>query len=62
MDLTVVIPAFNEADGIVALLDEIPLRLDGLLDYEIVVVDDGSTDAMPAVLQGCRARQPRLRV
>ncbi|MGB5474457.1 MAG: glycosyltransferase, partial [Gammaproteobacteria bacterium] len=55
MDLTVVIPAFNEADGIVALLDEIPLRLDGLLDYEIVVVDDGSTDAMPAVLQECRA-------
>ncbi|HUT41252.1 MAG TPA: glycosyltransferase family 2 protein [Gammaproteobacteria bacterium] len=62
MDLTVVIPVFNEAEGIVALLGEIPVRLDGLLDYEIVVVDDGSTDAMPAVLQECRARQPRLRV
>lgn len=62
MDLSVVIPAHNEADSIVALLDEIEARLAGEVDYEIVVVDDGSTDAMPDVLRDCRARQPRLRV
>lgn len=62
MDLSVVIPAFNEAESIALLLDEIAAQLEGVLDYEIVVVDDGSADSMPAVLAGCRARQPRLRV
>jgi dolichol-phosphate mannosyltransferase len=62
VDLSIVIPACNEADSIASLLAEIAVQLDGRLDYEIVVVDDGSTDAMPAVLAGCRARQPRLRV
>lgn len=62
MDLSIVIPVLNEADGIALLLAEIPEQLDGKLDYEIVVVDDGSTDSTPAALQACREQQPRLRV
>jgi len=62
VDLSIVIPVFNEADGIELLLGEIPAQLDGMLDYEILVVDDGSTDSTPAVLQHCRGRQSRLRV
>jgi dolichol-phosphate mannosyltransferase len=45
MDLSVVIPVKNEADNIAPLIDEISAALDGLLDYEIIYVDDGSTDA-----------------
>jgi dolichol-phosphate mannosyltransferase len=62
VELSIVIPAFNEAESIASLLGEIPALLDDRLDYEIVVVDDGSTDAMPGVLRDCRTRQPRLRV
>ena len=45
--LSVIIPAFNEANHIAATVDAIDRELDRSLDsggYEIVVVDDGSTD------------------
>lgn len=42
-DLTVVIPCKNEAANLAFLLDEVDLALAGR-DYEVIVVDDGSTD------------------
>lgn len=62
MELSVVIPVFNEADCIGPLLDETCAQLEGRLDYEVIVVDDGSTDSTAAVLADCRSRHPRLRV
>ena len=62
MDLSIVIPVFNEAENIAPLVDEVCHRLEGALDYEIIVVDDGSHDATPAVLQSCRQQNARLRV
>jgi dolichol-phosphate mannosyltransferase len=62
VDLAVIIPAFNEAENIAPLLDEITARLEGLSGYEIIVVDDGSTDATPAQLAEARRRMPQLRV
>ncbi len=49
MKLSVVIPARNEAGNIGPTLDALRerLRREGI-DYELVVVDDGSTDATPA--------------
>ena len=62
MELSIVIPVLNEAASITGLLEEIAQQLDGQLDYEIVVVDDGSTDSTPAVLQDARGRLARVRV
>ncbi len=62
MDLSIVIPVFNEAENIPRLIDEICRRMNGALDYEIIVVDDGSDDATPDVLQSCRSQYDRLRV
>jgi glycosyltransferase involved in cell wall biosynthesis len=45
MGLSIVIPALNEQQGIARTLQEIKSALDGAIEYEIVVVDDGSTDA-----------------
>ena len=62
MDLSVVIPVFNEAGSIPILLDEVCSCLDSELDYEVIVVDDGSTDNTPGVLQASRRQHHRVRV
>jgi glycosyltransferase involved in cell wall biosynthesis len=52
---TVLVPAFNEAPTI----EEVLRRLDGLaLDKQVIVVDDGSTDATPVILARWTARHP----
>ena len=52
MDLSVVIPAKNEQDNIAPLVSEIELALSTLPPkYEIIYVDDGSTDATAQVIK-----------
>ena len=62
MDLAIVIPVLNEAESIALLLDEITTALAGQTGYEIIVVDDGSTDATRDELSRCLERYPILRV
>src|SRR5687767_14968778 len=62
-DLSVVFPVYNEEENIPILLREIAAALDGKgWSYEIVAVDDGSSDQSLAVLQKLRADYPTLRV
>ena len=49
--LSVVVPVKNEAENIVPLINEIRAVLDGAEAYEIIYVDDGSTDATHDRLQ-----------
>lgn len=60
--LSIVIPARNEAGNIVSLVDEIVAALTGLAPFEILVVDDGSTDATAAILRVRAATLPQLRL
>ncbi len=62
MDLSVVIPVRNEQDNILSLITEIRAALDGRLDYEVVYVDDGSTDATAERLVAAQREFARLRV
>jgi len=62
MDLSVVVPVRNEQENIEPLVDEIRAALDGQMDYEIIYVDDGSTDATAERLAAARRDCPRLRV
>ena len=59
-----VIPAHNEAENVGPLLREIAaaLRPGGPLEYEVVVVDDGSTDATSARAQEAAQGLLQLRV
>jgi dolichol-phosphate mannosyltransferase len=62
MDLSIVIPVKNEAGNIAPLVAETVAALDGLVDYEIVYVDDGSTDATAAEICDLQASLPQLRL
>ncbi len=62
MDLSVVIPVRNEAPNIAPLVAEIRAALDGRLDYEIVYVDDGSSDDTVAELRRSAQGFARLRI
>jgi len=63
MKLSVVIPARNEADNIGRTLDRIGERLRREdIDYELLVVDDGSTDATAAEVQRHQTIDPAIRL
>ena len=62
-DLSVVFPVYNEEENIPILLDEIVKALSGTpWSYEIVAVDDGSTDGSLDLLRASRTKHPNLRV
>ena len=61
-DLSVVIPVQNEEDNIRMLIDEVRQSLDGVLDYELIYVNDGSTDSTLEILQEYRSGFPLLRI
>lgn len=62
-DLSVVFPVYNEEENVPVLLGEIAAALEGRgWTYEIVAVDDGSTDRSLEVLRASRVRYPMLRV
>lgn len=60
-EYAIVIPARNEADNLGTLLGEIREAMAGK-DFEIICVDDGSTDATLAELKRLAADIPDLRV
>ena len=62
-DLSVVFPVFNEEENVPILLAEIARALDDKAwSYEIVAVDDGSSDNSLKALRGAIAEHPALRV
>jgi polyisoprenyl-phosphate glycosyltransferase len=61
--LSVVVPMYNEQDALRPFAARLRPVLDGLgAGYEVVAVDDGSTDRTAVLLDAERARWPQLRV
>ncbi len=63
IDISVVIPVFNEEDNLEALLKELVPCLDKQnMRYEVICVNDKSTDNSLAILQKLKEKYPFLRV
>jgi glycosyltransferase involved in cell wall biosynthesis len=61
--LSLVVPAYNEQET----LDELLRRVAGALPaigkpFEVIIIDDGSTDATPALLKAALEKYPWLRI
>jgi len=61
--LSLVIPVYNEQETVPALLEHVAAALGRMgRDFEVIVCDDGSSDATPALLGEALRRYPFLRV
>lgn len=59
--VSIVVPVRNEADNIAPLVDEIAATLEKNLAFELIYVNDGSTDRTEAELTRLMASRPWLR-
>ena len=63
LDLSVVIPVYNEEENLPLLWPELRDVLDGLaLAYEVIFVDDGSRDRSAEIIRGFREADTRVRL
>lgn len=62
VELSIVIPAFNERQALPGLIEEISRACDSLaIDWEAIVVDDGSTDGSTELVEALAAERPEVR-
>lgn len=59
--ISIVIPVHNEGENIDPLIEEITVSLAGIPDYEIIFIDDASTDDTPTRLAGAAGGDCRIR-
>ncbi len=63
LDVSVVLPVYNESDSLPRLIPELTVVLERLdRSYEIIAVDDGSSDDSIDVLRRLQEQEPRLRI
>lgn len=58
--ISVVMPCFNVADTLEAALES--LAMQSCQNYEVIAVDDGSTDSTPRILQTWQKKDERLQI
>jgi len=62
VNLSIIIPAYNEKDSLPKLLQQISKEIPPLnLEYEIIVIDDGSTDGTDEILRELNRNHQKLR-
>ena len=63
IDISLVVPVYNEEENLPILIPEVTEVLQGLgTSYEMIFVDDGSTDGSRALLKRMIAQDPRIRL
>src|SRR6186713_1304252 len=59
---SLIVPCFNEEGAISRTITELRNSLSHIEAYELVIVNDGSTDGTAEILAQCAAEDPNLRV
>ena len=63
LDLSIVIPVYNERDNLVPLEEKLEKVLSKLqLSYEIIMVDDGSVDGSPHIINSIKNYNPSIKL
>lgn len=63
LELSIVVPVYNEEESLEDLVREITLAMDGYSDsYEVVLVDDGSKDRSFEIMKGLARQNAHLRL
>lgn len=63
LDVTIVLPCYNEQDHVLREIERITEAMDNSgYDYELLAIDDASTDQTLRVLQDAQTRFPHLRL
>ena len=62
LEISVVVPLLNEQDNVKALYEQITQTLAGKYEYEVIFIDDGSTDNSFTVLGGLQKADAKVRV
>ena len=63
LDLSIVIPVYNERDNLVPLEEKLEKVLSKLqLSYEIIMIDDGSVDGSPHIIDSIKSNNPRIKL
>ncbi|MBI5657596.1 MAG: glycosyltransferase family 2 protein [Geobacter sp.] len=63
MDLSIVVPIFNESDNLPILCERVTAALaESGIDYEVILVDDGSTDGSFEIMKGIALADRRWKV
>jgi dolichol-phosphate mannosyltransferase len=61
-EVSVVVPVKDEVENAVPLLNEICAALRGKASFEVLFIDDGSSDGTVAALTAAKSHSPELRV
>lgn len=62
MDLSIVIPAYNYADGLIRLSESLLLPLTNMsISFEVIIVDDGSSDKSFEVIKTIHCQDNRIK-
>ena len=61
--LSIIFPCYNEAENIGLMIDQAVKVAEGYgVDYEVIVVDDGSRDRSAEIVRDRSAGNPRVRL
>ena len=63
IEISIVVPLFNEAESLSELFDQIVTVMSELnKEYEVIFVDDGSTDRSADIIKQLNAKDPRVKL
>src|SRR5690625_3445460 len=62
LTISIIIPSYNEESNLVQIVEEIEKEMKQInYQYEMIIIDDGSTDQTLAILHGLSVVHPQLK-